>query len=95
MKPPKDPTQHLALLWAIPLEETVAYQDPKPKPKKKPQPTADDSLAVEAYGPRGAAMRKTAATMGEGMSRMKPRKARADSTVAQKAGARIKRFLGR
>ena len=71
----------------------MAYQDPKPK--KKPKPTADDSLAVEAYGPRGAAMRKTAATMGEGMSRMRPKKARGDSTVVQKAGARIKRFLGR
>lgn len=93
MKPPSDPAKHLALLWAVPLEERMAY-DP-PKPKKKPKPTADDSLAVEAYGPRGAAMRKTAATMGEGMSRMKPKKARGDSTVAQKAGARIKRFLGR
>lgn len=94
MKPPKDPTKHLALLWAIPLEERMAYQDPKPK-KKRPAPkaTADDSLMVEAYGPRGAAMRKTAATMGQSMSR--PKRAAGDSTGVQKAAGRIKRFLGR
>jgi len=38
-----------------------------PKPKKPPM-SEDDSLAVEAYGKKGAAMRKTAAKIGEAES---------------------------
>lgn len=34
-----------------------------------PAMSAEDSLMVEAYGPRAAALRKTAATMGEGLAK--------------------------
>ena len=51
------------------------------------KPTAEDSLMVEAYGTRGAAMRKTAGKMGEGL-------AKADSTLRQKTVARVKKLFG-
>lgn len=38
MKPPKDPTKHLALLWAIPLEDVMKKKPTaKPKPGKPPR----------------------------------------------------------
>jgi len=43
---------------------------------------------VEAYGPRGAAMRKTAAKMGETFV------STPDSTVGQKVKARVKKLFG-
>lgn len=38
---------------------------PRPKPKK-PAMSEEDSLRVEAYGTKGAAMRKTMGKMAEG-----------------------------
>lgn len=51
--------------------------------------TADDSLEVEAYGARGAAMRRTAATVGEAVA-----KSDADSSFVDKVKARVKKVLG-
>lgn len=48
----------------------------------------DDSLAVEAYGPRGAALRKTLATGANAMA------ATPDSTVGQKVKSRVKKLFG-
>ena len=48
---------------------------------KTPAMTPEDSLAVEAYGPRGAAMRKTAGKLSEGVQK------------AESAGSKIKKFF--
>jgi hypothetical protein len=40
--------------------------DPTHGGKKKPPMSEEDSLAVEAYGTQGAAMRKAAAKLAEG-----------------------------
>jgi hypothetical protein len=47
----------------------------------KPQLSEADSLAVEAYGPKGAAMRKTAGKMSEGVQK------------AESTGSKIKKFF--
>lgn len=52
--------------------------------------TADDSLMVEAYGTKGAAMRKTAAVFGEAVE-----KSDSDSTLVQKGVARVKKLFGK
>lgn len=51
--------------------------------------TEEDELMVEAYGERGAAARKTAATIGEAVA-----KADSDSSFVDKVKARVKKALG-
>jgi len=48
----------------------------------------EDSLMKEAYGERGAALRKTAKVIGEAEAKMD-----SDSTLVQKAKARIKKIF--
>ena len=54
--------------------------------------TGEDSLMVEAYGPKGAALRKTAATLTESLD---PNRTAPDSTMMQKGVARVKKLFGR
>ena len=49
-----------------------------------PVMSQEDSLAIEAYGNRGAALRKSLKAVGE---------SQADSTMLQKGVARVKRFF--
>lgn len=63
---------------------------PKPPGKRKRQLTEDEELELEAYGPKGAALRKGLATLAS-----KPAKATSDSSASQKLGARVKSFLKR
>lgn len=48
-------------------------------------------LMKEAYGTRGAAMRKTASTMGEALAKIE--KPKSDSTFVQKVKARVKKII--
>lgn len=54
--------------------------------KMTPADSAEAELMVEAYGTRGAAMRKTAATMGEGL-------AKADSTMKTSVIDKLKHYF--
>ena len=61
---------------------------PVPPGKKKRKLTEEEELELEAYGPRGAALKRTLATAAS-----KPTKP--DSSVAAKLGARVSSFLKR
>ena len=52
------------------------------------EPSEEEELELEAYGPRGAALKRTLATAAS-----KPTKP--DSSVAAKLGARVSSFLKR
>jgi hypothetical protein len=57
--------------------------------------SSEDSLMVEAYGPRGAAARKTAAKIGEGVQAGETKtKSSIASTIESVVGA-VKRVTGR
>lgn len=57
-------------------------------PKKKRKLTEDEELEVEAYGPRGAALKRTLAATAS-------KSTKPDSSAASKLGARVKSFLKR
>lgn len=52
----------------------------------------EDELMREAYGPKGAAMRKTARTVNTALN---VKQTEQDSTMLQKGVARVKRIFGR
>lgn len=56
----------------------------------KPALSEEDQLMNEAYGPRGAAMRKTARVMNNSLNVAQTEQ---DSTVLQKGVARVKRIF--
>ena len=67
------------------------FETPRDKYRnqRRDEMTQEDSLLIEAYGKKGAALRKTAKVFGEADARMHHKEA-SDSSFVDKAKERIK-----